>query len=82
MVKICVSLLICFNTGASFSLISLLKNLVVPIIFRTFAAEITILHMYKEIEENVTVVENDETMDLEEARQLLHEMIDKEYSLP
>ena len=36
--------------------------------------------MYKEIEENVTVVENDETMDLEEARQLLHEMIDKEYS--
>ena len=32
--------------------------------------------MYKEIEENVTVVEKDDTMDLEEARQMLHAMID------
>lgn len=40
------------------------------------------MHMFKEIEENVTVVDNDETMDLEEARQMLHAMIEKEYSLP
>ena len=36
------------------------------------------LLMYKEIKDNVVIVENDETMDLEEARQLLHAMIEKE----
>ena len=46
-----------------------------------FAQNITGMHMYKDIEENVTMVEKDETMDLEEARQLLHAMIEKEYSL-
>lgn len=46
--------------------------------------------MYKEINENKVYIENgevkmdifSETMELEEARSLLHEMIEKEYSLP
>ena len=37
--------------------------------------------MYKDIEENIAIIEKDETMDLEEARQLLHAMIEKEYSM-
>ena len=46
--------------------------------------------MYKEINENKVYIENgevkmdifSETMELEEARSLLQEMIEKEYSLP
>lgn len=38
--------------------------------------------MYKETPDDVALVEKTDVMDLEEARQLLHEMIDKEYALP
>lgn len=37
--------------------------------------------MYKEVEEDVVVAQSTDTMSLEEARQLLHDMVDKEYSL-
>jgi hypothetical protein len=37
--------------------------------------------MYKEFED-LTVVEDTEVMDLEEARRLLHDMIEKEYAQP
>lgn len=38
--------------------------------------------MYKETDEAVLTVETTDTMDLEMARQLLHEMVEKVYSLP
>ena len=38
--------------------------------------------MYKETPDDLAVVEKADAMDLEEARRLLHEMIDREYALP
>ena len=38
--------------------------------------------MYKETPDDLAVVEKTDAMDLEEARRLLHEMIDREYALP
>lgn len=38
--------------------------------------------MYKEIDETVLTTQDTDTMDLETARELLHEMVRKEYRLP
>ncbi len=38
--------------------------------------------MYKETEDNVLTVQDTEMMDLETARQLLHQMVNEVYSRP
>ena len=40
------------------------------------------LNMYKEMEENVLTARDTEMMDLETARQLLHQMVKEVYSRP
>jgi len=38
--------------------------------------------MYQELEETTVLVDSNDTMNLETARQLLHDMVEEEYSKP
>ena len=40
------------------------------------------MNTYNEIEESTLTVTDNDTMDLETARQLLHDMVEREYSMP
>lgn len=48
----------------------------------TFASKQIFKTMYKDIEEPVMITQDTETMDLEKARELLHQMVKEVYSRP